>query len=130
MAVALGFITIVVRRDAIETKVSGGWKAWYDKHSHLMGRACWHDEELFVISWMNHTDSSRTLNEFKDMGLISMKQTPDGTSLWEDMCVLEMNSYPNCDWLEAVGDELLGPTAVKLMGSLDDRVVKPEWYDS
>ena len=54
MAVALGFITIVVRRDAIETKVSGGWKAWYDKHSHLIGRICWHVIELFVISWNKH----------------------------------------------------------------------------
>lgn len=114
MAVEVRFFTTIVRIDAIDAKVEGGWKAWSEKYADLMGKLCWHDDRLFAISWMSYDDSFSTLKEFTKLGLTGLRRMPDGRHVWEDMCALEMHSYPrNCPWLESVGDEILGPTAVE-----------------
>lgn len=114
MSVEVRFITTIVRIDAIEAKVDGGWKQWSEKYADLMGKLCWHDDHLFAISWMNYNDSVSTTREYTELGLTGLRRMPDGTHVWEDMCVLEMWNHPtNCPWLESVGDELLGPAAVE-----------------
>ena len=114
MAVEVRFITTIVRIDAIEAKVIGGWEGWSKKYADIMGKLCWHDDHLFAISWMNYNDSVSTTQEYTELGLTGLRRMPDGTHVWEDMCVLEMWNHPtNCPWLESVGDELLGPAAVE-----------------
>lgn len=63
---------------------------------------------------MNYNDAVSTTQEYTKLGLTGLRRMPDGTHVWEDMCVLEMWNHPtNCPWLGSVGDELLGPAAVE-----------------
>jgi len=129
LAVEIRFITIVTRRDAIEARVPGGWIGWLETHKRRIGKTCWHDEHLFATSSMNHHDTSRQLNDYKELGLISMSQNSEGDDEWQDMCVLEILSFPRqCPWLEVVSDEMqFGSLAVKLTGTADDAPVGPTW---
>jgi len=129
LAIEIRFITIVTRRDAIETKVSGGWEGWLETHKSKIGRTCWYDDHLFATSWMNHHDSSRQLKEYKELGLVSMRKNSEGADEWADMCVLEVMSFPSqCPWLEVVSDEMqFGSLAVKREGTHDETLVGPEW---
>ena len=114
MAIEVRFITTIVRIDAIEAKVEGGWKAWSAKYADLVGKLCWHDDHLLAISWMNHADSVSTAREYTELGLTGLRRMPNGSHVWEDMCVLEMWNHPtNCPWLKSVGDEFLGPAKVE-----------------
>jgi len=129
LAIEIRFITIVTRRDAIETKVSSGWEGWLETHKSKIGRTCWYDDHLFATSWMNHHDSSRQLKEYKELGLVSMRKNSEDADEWADMCVLEVMSFPSqCTWLEVVSDEMqFGSLAVKREGTHDETLVGPEW---
>ena len=129
LAIEIRFITIVIRRDAIEAKVPGGWIGWLESHKRRIGKTCWHDEHLFATSSMNHHDTSGQLKDYKERGLITMAQNSEGGDEWQDMCVLEILSFPSqCPWLEVVSDEMqFGSLAVKLTGTEDDTLVGPDW---
>ena len=129
LAVEIRFITIVTRREAIEARVPGGWIGWLETHKRTIGKTCWHDEHLFATSSMNHHDTSRQLQDYKELGLISMTQNSEGDDEWQDMCVLEILSFPTqCPWLEVVSDEMqFGSLAVKLTGTEGDTLVGPDW---
>ena len=74
MAVAVKFITLVVRKDAIEQKVDGGWVSWLSMHRNKLGKICWHDEFLFAISWMNNNDIAAQIKEYEEKGLTLQSQ--------------------------------------------------------
>jgi len=110
MTIHIEFITLVVRIDAIEAKVEGGWDGWLQRYEGLMGSVCQQDEDLFSISTMNPIDMRQIANDYEAAGLI----------LGEDMNVVEMfSSLDDCAWLEHVETEDLTMPAVRFYSSRD-----------
>ena len=129
MAVAVKFITLVVRKDAIEQKVDGGWVSWLSMHKNKLGKICWHDEFLFAISWMNNNDIAAQIKEYEEKGLSLKSQHPETKQMDGDMCIVEMMQFStHCDWLEIIEDDLsFGISGVKLSGEEADTIVGPNW---
>ena len=129
MAVAVRFITLVVRKDAIEHKVCGGWASWISMHKSKLGKICWHDDSLFAISWMNNNDIAAQIKEYEKKGLSLQSKDPDNMQITGDMCIVEMMGFSShCDWLEIVEDDIsFGISGVKLSGEDTDDFVGPNW---
>jgi hypothetical protein len=98
VAIALEFINVIVRREAVERKYPGGWEAFV---RDVSGIGVWHDEHLLRGGAMNQIDADRMLDWLKGLGL---KPTAGrGVSKrWFDVCVVGTMSGPTlpCDWLE------------------------------
>ena len=129
MAVAIRFITILVRKDAIEQKVPGGWISWLSTHKKKLGKICWHDDSLFAISWMNNADIAAQIKEYEEKGLTLQSQNPETKQMGGDMCIVEMMQFStNCDWLEIIEDDTaFGISGVKIAGSDENKVMGPNW---
>lgn len=129
MAVAVKFITLVVRKDAIEQKVNGGWVSWLSMHRNKLGKICWHDEFLFAISWMNNNDIAAQIKEYEEKGLTLQSQNPETEQMGGDMCIVEMMQFSaNCDWLEIIEDDAsFGISGVKLYGQESNDIIGPNW---
>ena len=129
MAVAIRFITIVVKKDAIEQKVPGGWISWLSKHKNKLGKICWHDESLFAISWMNNADIAAQIKEYEEKGLSLQSQDPEKKQPKGDMCIVEMMQFStHCDWLEIIEDDAsFGISGVKLSGDEAKNIEGPNW---
>ena len=56
MAVALEFINLLVRVDAIRSKYLGGWHQFLKDHEQAIGSTGWYDDNLYREGAMSPTD--------------------------------------------------------------------------
>lgn len=109
MTVSIKHISIVIRRDAIEQKYTGGWTKWlYDRkqqpkpavYSGKFLRDEWYDEHLFRTGIADGRTETM-VNEFEQLGFTGLVSNDNGNSYWQDFCEI-WGVEPEegiCEWL-------------------------------
>jgi hypothetical protein len=101
MAVALEFIDLIVRIDAIRAHYPGGIeRCLYDHVGNIDGRV-WYYEHLFRDGAMSPRDITSLVEWWESVGLVGLTIV-DGVEKWQDFCVVERlfgGATRRCDWL-------------------------------
>ena len=102
MAVLTEGISVVIRRDAIEAKLNGGWQAVLD---HAPKRTLCTDGLLASVGFKRPDDVERFIQFLERSGLVFLE---DGTA--KDISVVDMLTGPtvNTPWLEFLGKAKAG----------------------
>lgn len=100
MPVALEFINVLIRRDALDQKIEGGWERFIAGND-LLWKVEWYDDYLLRTGAMNPADVEWIVETYTHLGLTDTV-TVDGEEHWEDLCVFEniFGSSLPCDWLD------------------------------
>lgn len=123
MAVLIEAVCAVVRRDAIDLRVSGGWAAF---EAAVPSGAFCYDSELASVGFMAVEDAEAFLTHLRSLGLRLSRDSGDS-----DVCLIEQlgRSGAPAPWLGTTRlftDEIGGEVAVAfLKGTQDRRVVVP-----
>ena len=94
MAVLVEGISVLVRKDAIETKVTGGWKRFL---LHVPNQTLCHDDELARVGFMNPQDVGDFIDELAEMGLTFLEE---GKATDLVVCDQLRGPTTECDWLQ------------------------------
>lgn len=126
MAVLIEAVCAVVRRDAIDARIAGGWAAFT---AAVPTRAFCYDDELASVGFMAVADAETFLAHLQSLGL---RVRPGPAEV--DACIVEQlgRSGKPAAWLgmtrlatEAIGGEV---SMAYLLGTRETRVVMPgEW---
>ncbi len=94
MAVLVEAISVIVRRDSLEQRTTGGWNAFL---SIIPNNTLCADDEIARIGFLTPADVEAFTNMLKDMGLTF---TDDRGAV--DFAVVDQQRGPTttCDWLE------------------------------
>ena len=105
MSVALEFINVLVRVDAIKAKYPGGWEKFLKDYEPRIGSIGWYDEHLYREGAMNPNDVGYLVQQWQDNGLTTHCEDNGQGAEWLDICVCSMfgPTLP-CQWLEFTGD--------------------------
>ena len=120
MAIALKFITLVIKKSAIQKKYTDGWDGFVRdiKSGRIYGGR--HDDFLFSIYSMSMEDAESDIKYLKRFGLEPLKdETINGVlqTVWNDCCIAETSQY-DCEWLEYSEDN----TTVFYKGDTSDTI--------
>jgi len=101
MPVALEFINILVRKDAIETKYPGGWSSFLKSNLHNPSIG-WYDNFIYRTGTMSSTDTERLVKEFEKIGFVTHRVKQEGLAERSDLCVWDSIFGPSteCDWID------------------------------
>jgi hypothetical protein len=108
MTVALEFINVIVRIDAIRSKYRGGWDQFIEDRHYRIGPLAWFDNYLYRDGAMNGLEISTLLDKLVDAGLNAYRIENGNPVKWIDLCVVEFcrpisicNFRYNlkCDWI-------------------------------
>ncbi|MEY5007229.1 MAG: hypothetical protein RL764_545 [Pseudomonadota bacterium] len=69
MAIALAFINLIIRIDAIEAKYQGWWEKFKRDHEMQIGSVAWYEDHLFRIGAMSPADLEPWVEDFRAAGL-------------------------------------------------------------
>ena len=126
MPVFLEFLNVLVKREAIEKKCHGGWKAFI---SNSFITAEWYDDYLFRAGAMNPMDIERIIDRLKADGLNPTKLI-DGAEHWYDICVFDSMFGPTlpCEWIdmEYHAKGCLSVNAIRMIGDTSETVEGPK----
>lgn len=123
MAVLIEAVSVVVRRDAIESKIAGGWSSF--SAAVPTAQFCY-DNEIARVGFMAEADAETFLSHLRALGLVVAAPTTD-----TDVCVVEQlgRSGAPATWLAVSRlstPEIGGEVAVAfLKGTSETRVVMP-----
>jgi hypothetical protein len=100
MPVALEFINVLIRRDALDKKIDGGWERFIAGND-LLWKVEWYDDYLLRTGAMNPADVKWIVESYRHLGLTDTIMV-DGEEHWADLCVFEnlFGSSLPCDWLD------------------------------
>ena len=100
MAVGLEFVSLVLKRSAIDLKYPGGSDAYLKECGDCVGISVSYDEFLIRQSAMSSRDLEQLIQSWQSYGLIVRKRVKSKMS-WIDMCVVHAFCGPSkpCDWL-------------------------------
>jgi len=121
MAVALEFINVLVRIDAIRKKYPGGWEKFLLDYQEVIGAVGWYDEYLYREGAMSSEDISYIIDSWIENGL-DVYRTVDGEPVeWLDICVTEMfGTTLKCEWFclteDGYGAYMKGTEPGRLVG--------------
>jgi len=98
MTVSVEFISIVVRKLAVEEKWQGGVKAYKRWKGPFNGAVYDEDQFLLKEGTMNPVEAQDICREYEAFGL--QGRSADGTT-WIDFCVVDELTGPTlkCDWI-------------------------------
>lgn len=100
MAIEIQFVSLVLRRDAIESRYAGGWSVFYDDHKHLLGLGALYDEHLFCLSVMDGSVMRIIVRQFGEKGLTMIIRKDGRAAGWLDGCVLNGRRLTlPCEWI-------------------------------
>ena len=99
MAVALEFINLLVRVDAIRSKYLGGWHQFLKDHEQAIGSTGWYDDNLYREGAMSPTDIGHLVDFWREKGLTTHRDENGQPAEWIDVCVSEFfgPTLP-CSW--------------------------------
>jgi len=123
MAVLIEAVCAIVRRDAIEERISGGWAAFT---AAVPTAAFCFDDELASVGFMAVADAETFLAHMQSLGLRASSETGES-----DACLVEQlgRSGEPAPWLATTRmslDEIGGEVAVAfLKGTRERRIVMP-----
>src|SRR5262245_36984742 len=94
MAVLVEGISVIVRRDSVEARYSGGWDQFV---ADVPNRTFCADSEVARIGFMAPDDVAAFIDFLEKRGLVFLE---DGEAL--DFCVCDQQSGPTCEcpWVE------------------------------
>ena len=94
MAVLIEGISVVIRRDAIQANINGGWQSFQDLVSN---QTLCTDGQLASVSFMSADDVERFTKSLKQVGLVFFEKGKP-----RDFCVVGMDVGPTATtpWLE------------------------------
>ena len=94
MAVLVEGISVLVRKDAIENKMQGGWKRFL---LTVPNSTLCHDDELARVGFMEPATTREFMEELESMGLTYIEE---GKPV--DMLVCDQQSGPlaDCEWIQ------------------------------
>lgn len=128
MAVLVEAISVVIRVDAIEARLVGGWEAL---EAAIPNATACGDGELVRVGFMAPADAEAFVRALEARGL---RYLADGAA--QDMVVVDQQSGPlvRCDWIEA-GRVSLDPagrervTIARLVGGQVEGFATPSGWD-
>lgn len=105
MAVALEFINLIVRKDAIEARYRGGWEKFKQDHEMHIGSTSWYDDYLFRAGAMSPSDLEPWIDDYLAAGLRLWREDGGEPAEWIDACVTDIfgPTLP-CEWLDYTED--------------------------
>ena len=121
MTVALEFINVIVRIDAIRSKYRGGWDQFIVDHEHRIGPIAWFDDYLYREGAMNPLDIQMLIDEWIDAGLDVYRLENGRPVEWIDICVVEFfGPTLKCDWISFIdaGAYLTGTESGPVIGPI------------
>jgi hypothetical protein len=126
MALLVEAYCVVVRADAIRSKVQGGWNAFQDlvPNSTLCA-----DGEIARVGFLNFDDVMQFVAILEHAGLIHLHD-----SKAEDLVIVDQQQGPteSCDWIEFASLPTDGNQkmvrACRLKGSQGQEVRTPDWW--
>lgn len=100
LAVALEFINLIIRIDAIEAKYEGGWPRF------KLDNFGWYDSHLYRTGAMSSYDMEWLVGQADRWGGLELAQYRSGKpARWLDGCVCtHMGPTLPCDWLAITDD--------------------------
>lgn len=126
MAVLVEAISVVIRRDAIESKYPGGWDAFV---SAVPNRTLCTDASLARVGFMQPSDVERFVS---DLGQHDIQYIQDGSA--RDLVVVDQQRGPlaSCSWLEfehvTIGSPSERIAAARMSGDSVHKVITPEGW--
>jgi hypothetical protein len=123
MAVFVEFISVVVRRDAIDGRYTGGWASFAED---VPNRTLCADRCLARLGFMNPADTKIYIESLERNGLTYLRE---GRAV--DLIVVDQLTGPvvACDWIEygQITTEMdRRVTACRMRGDDDPHVIFPE----
>lgn len=94
MAVLVEGISVLVRKEAIEAKMPGGWKRFL---LHVPNQTLCHDEKLARVGFMNPQDVGEFIDELAELGLTFLDE---GKATDLVVCDQLRGPTTECDWLQ------------------------------
>ena len=122
MPVALEFINLIIRRDAIDEKWEGGWEAFVSDISPAI--ECY-DDYIFRTGAMNPMDMGNRVDYLESKGLLSRIKDENGQTVWKDMCVYEalFGHSGTCDWLDFDFAMKSEQPAIRFLGDSSEEII-------
>jgi hypothetical protein len=102
MAVRIKFLSVIVPIEKIDASpLKGGLRGILQTQPSLVGKAFWHDDNLFVEYAMNPIDVQSLVQRWESLGLVGRAES-NGVRCWKDVCVVDYYNGPTlpCAWLE------------------------------
>ena len=100
MAVALEFINVIVRIDAIREKCRGGWEQFLVDREKEIGSVAWYDDHLYRDGAMNPFGAESLVSYLIEKGLTGYREADGKPVEWVDFCVTELfGATLICDWV-------------------------------
>jgi hypothetical protein len=126
VAVFVEFISVIVRRDAIDERYTGGWDSFVED---VPNRTLCADGSLARVGFMSPTDTKIYVDGLERKGLTYLR---DGKAV--DLVVVDELRGPmvDCDWIEYGQVALDGDrsvTACRMHGEDEPHVIFPEGRD-
>jgi hypothetical protein len=126
VAVFVEFISVVVRRDAIDERYKGGWDSFVDD---VPNRTMCADRHLARVGFMSPTDAKIYVDSLERKGLTYLR---DGKAV--DLVVVDELRGPmvDCDWIEhgqTALDAERSVRACRMHRDDDPHVIFPEGRD-
>jgi len=126
MSVLIEAISVIIRRDAIEKKVAGGWSRFIEA---VPNRTLCADDDLARIGFMNSDDMFAYVHRLEALGL----QFVEGRK-HVDIAVVDqlkgLNPEWKCDWLDVINVEQsktgISVVVGRLTGSTSFRIALPD----
>ncbi len=120
MAVALEFINVLVRIDAIRKKYPGGWEQFLVDEEKAIGSIGWYDDHLFRLGAMSPGDVGYIVDELIANGLEVHREVDGKPVEWLDICVVAFfGPTLKCEWFcftdDGYGGYLKGTEPGRLM---------------
>jgi hypothetical protein len=124
MAVIVEGISVIVRRDSVDSAYPGGWKAFVADCPN--GTLC-ADPDLARIGFMTPTDVEAFVDRLEGAGLVFKREAGA-----VDLAVVDQQRGPttSCNWLEWGHVEINGHrvAACRLIGSAERKLATPEGW--
>jgi hypothetical protein len=120
MAIALEFVNVLIRIDAIKEKYEGGWEKFLEDNNGNIGDLCWYDSYLFRDGAMSSGDIEDIITSLEERGLKASRNSKGKRVEWIDLCVVTFGPTLPCKWI-SMGDDgfsayLKGTDPGKMMG--------------
>ena len=126
MPVLIEAISVVVRRDAIESKFLGGWEAFM---GWVANRTLCADADIARVGFMAPADVKHFVDELQTVGLTYLA---NGRAVDIVVADQQRGLAAPCDWAEVgrVESDSLGGTvmACRFVGSTDSTLVTPDGW--
>ncbi len=100
MTIPIEFISLVIRRSALDRVFKGGSEAFIQIYGPFDGRVNAFDDSLVKFGAMSSNDIFEIAKRLEALGLIGVSKE-GSEEIWKDFCVVDELSGPTlrCDWI-------------------------------